>query len=136
MMDTNTVSYIARNRSPRARALFKEAERQSPVCLSVITEAEILFGLAKRPDAHQAEHSMRVTLEGLIVLPWTSDAAAVYAKLRALNEKLGIAVGALDMLIAAHALSENATLVTNDVALTKLAGGPATVNWADDIRPN
>jgi predicted nucleic acid-binding protein len=40
------------------------------------------------------------------------------------------------MLIAAHAIAEGAVLVTNDVAISKLEGGPATVNWADDLRTN
>jgi len=40
------------------------------------------------------------------------------------------------MLIASHAISQNAVLVTSDAAIAKLAGGPKTVNWANDLRPN
>jgi predicted nucleic acid-binding protein len=47
-----------------------------------------------------------------------------------------LAAGSLDLLIAAHALAAQATLITSDAALAKLAGGPATVNWATDLRPN
>jgi tRNA(fMet)-specific endonuclease VapC len=79
---------------------------------------------------------MHAALAGLKVLPWTSEAAHAYGVLRASNEVLGISVGSLDMLIAAHAIAEGAVLVTNDGALSKLVGGPPTVNWADDIRPN
>ncbi len=136
LLDTNTISYIARNRSPEARKRFKEAERQSPVCVSVISEAEILYGLAKRPEARLASQTMQEILEQLTILPWTSEAAAAYGLLRARNEARGISVGSLDMLIAAHALAEGAVLVTSDAALSKLAGGPVTENWADDIRPN
>lgn len=73
---------------------------------------------------------------GLKVLPWTSEAAHAYGVLRARNEALGISVGSLDMLIAAHAIAEGATLVTSDGAIAKLVGGPPTVNWANDLRPN
>jgi tRNA(fMet)-specific endonuclease VapC len=136
MLDTNTVSYIVRNRSPAARMRLEDAQDISPVYVSAITEGEILFGLAKRPAAHQVAHFMHAALAGLKVLPWNSQAAAAYGKLRARNESLGIAVGSLDMLIAAHAVAEDAVLVTNDGAIAKLEGGPVTVNWADDLRPN
>lgn len=136
MLDTNTISYIARNRSPEARRRFKEAECQSPVYVSVISEAEVRYGLAKRPQARRASRTMQEILEQLTILPWTSEAATAYGLLRARNEALGIAIGSLDMLIAAHALAEDVTLVTSDGAFAKLAGGPATVNWADDLRLN
>ena len=136
MLDTNTISYIARNRSPEARRHFKEAERQSPVYVSAISEAEVRYGLAKRPQARLASETMGEILDHLTILPWDSSVAAVYGVLRARNEALGISVGGLDMLIAAHALAEDAVLVTSDGAIAKLAGGPATVNWADDLRPN
>jgi len=136
MLDTNTVSYIARNRSPAARVRLEEAQDISPVYVSAITEGEILYGLAKRPAAHQVAHYMHAALAGLKVLPWNSEAALIYGSLRAKNESLGIAIGGLDMLIAAHAIAEGAVLVTNDGAISRLAGGPDTVNWADDLRPN
>ena len=136
MLDTNMISYIARNRFAAARVRLVEAQKLSEVYVSVITEAEILYGLAKRPEAHQVAHFMHAVLTGLKVLPWNSEEAAVYAELRARNESLGIAVGGLDMLIAAHAIAAGAVLVTNDAALSKLAGGPVTENWAEDIRPN
>jgi tRNA(fMet)-specific endonuclease VapC len=136
MLDTNTISYIARNRSPEARRRFKVAERQAPVYVSAISEAEVRCGLAKRPQARLASETMGEILDQLTILPWNSSVAAVYGLLRARNEALGIAVGGLDMLIAAHALAEDAVLVTSDGAIAKLAGGPATVNWAVDLRWN
>ena len=58
------------------------------------------------------------------------------AKVFMTGERSGFAVGALDMLIASHALCRNAVLVTGDAAMAKLKGGPKTVNWADDLRAN
>jgi len=136
MLDTNTISYIARNRSPEARRRFKEAEYQSPVYVSAISEAEVRYGLAKRPQARLASETMQEILEQLTILPWTSNEAYAYGLLRARNERLGIAVGALDMLIASHAVSQNAVLVTSDAAIAKLSGGPKTINWANDLRTN
>ncbi len=136
MLDTNTISYIARNRSAAARVRLEEAQELAEVYLSVISEGEILYGLAKRPEAHQVAHFMHAALVGLKVLPWDSEVSAVYGQLRARNERLGIAIGSLDMLIAAHAIALDAVLVTSDGAFSKLAGGPVTVNWTDDLRPN
>jgi len=112
------------------------AQDESSVYLSVITEAEILFGFAKKPKATRAASEVRLAVSSLIVLPWTTDAAFFYGTLRAENERLGINIGSLDMLIAAHALAVNAVLVTGDRAIGRLVGGPETVNWADDLRPN
>jgi tRNA(fMet)-specific endonuclease VapC len=136
LLDTNTISYIARNRSPAARSRLERYQDVGPIFLSAISEGEILYGLAKRPDAHRVAHFMHATLSGLRILPWSSEAATAYGILRARNEALGISIGALDMLIAAHALAAGAVLVTNDTAFTLLAGGPKIENWATDIRPN
>jgi tRNA(fMet)-specific endonuclease VapC len=51
MLDTNMVSYIAKGHSKAARARMLNLGDDEVVCLSVITEAEIRYGLAKRPDA-------------------------------------------------------------------------------------
>ena len=107
-----------------------------PVYLSAISEGEILYGLAKRPEAHQVAYFMHATLAGLLTLAWTSQAAIAYGVLRAANEAQGVSIGALDMLIAAHALAEDAILVTGDGAFARLHGGPNIENWADDIRLN
>ena len=115
---------------------LEEAQNAGDVYLSAITEGEIFYGLAKRPAAQRVADFMMAALAGLKVLPWSSEAAHVYGRLRAKNESLGIAVGGLDMLIAAHAIAEEAVLVTNDGAFSRLVGGPVTVNWADDIKAN
>jgi tRNA(fMet)-specific endonuclease VapC len=136
LLDTNTVSYLIRKQSASIQARIDALGAEDTVAISVITEAEIRFGLALKPEAHQLARTVEFVLAGLIILPWTSDAARAYAALRAENQRLGLAAGSLDMLIAAHAIAAGAVLVTNDGALSKLAGGPVTVNWADDIRPN
>ncbi len=136
LLDTNTISYIARNQSAAARVRLQRAQDISPVYVSAITEGEILYGLAKRPAAHQVAYFMHAALAGLKVLPWDSNAADAYGVLRARNESLGISVGGLDMLIAAHAVAEHTVLVTNDGAFARLIGGPEIKNWADDLKPN
>jgi len=65
----------------------------------------------------------------LIVLPWTSDAAVEYGKIRKRLEKKGTVIGNMDLMIAAHALSENHTLAANNPREFRRVEGLACENW-------
>ncbi len=111
MLDTNIVSYIARGPSFALAARLAQTDTRQ-TCASVLTEAETLFGLAKRAPSPQLESVIREILGGLNILPWTSNAARTYATLRAATESSGLSLAAIDLLIAAHALAEDCVLVT------------------------
>ena len=64
-------------------------------------------------------------------MPWTEDAARVYGDLRARGESSGIRLAPLDMMIAAHALSVDAVLVTADRAFSRLPVGMTLENWTE-----
>ena len=115
MLDTNAVSKAAGGNYP---ALEKRISAYGPgeLCLSAVTEGEILFGLAKTPEATRKAFLMRMMLSRFSILPWTSETAATYGHIRAEMRRRRRALSPLDMLIAAHALSVGATLVTNDGA--------------------
>jgi tRNA(fMet)-specific endonuclease VapC len=116
MLDTNMVSYIARGRSSAARTRLAALKDDEVACISAITEAEICYGLAKRPDATALRSVMEGFLARLRVLPWGRDEAQSYGELRAKLEAFGTTPGHVDILIAAHAISMGAVLVTNDKA--------------------
>ena len=88
----------------------------SAICISSITEGELRYGLAKRPDATSLHLVVNEFLLRAEVMPWDTDAARAFASLRATMEHKGKSLGAFDMLIAAHALSIDAVLVSNDKA--------------------
>ena len=136
MLDTNAVSYLLHKRSRRLEAQMDAISPGDRLCISAITEAELRYGVALRKGAVRLAHSLELILSFLQILPWTSDAAKAYASLRVQNRKLGLAAGDIDLLISAHAIAENATLVTSDSAIRKLKGGLVTANWASDITPN
>jgi tRNA(fMet)-specific endonuclease VapC len=136
MLDTNAVSYLLHKRSPRLEAQMDAILPGDRLCISAITEAELRYGVALRKGAVRLARSLDLILSFLQILPWTSDAAKAYASLRMQNRKLGLAAGDIDLLISAHAISEDATLVTSDAAIRKLKGGLVTVNWANEITPN
>jgi tRNA(fMet)-specific endonuclease VapC len=133
MLDTNMVSYIAKGHSQAARARMLNLAKDEIVCLSAITEAEIRFGLAKRPEAVALRERMEWFLAAIKILPWGSEEAKAYGTLRAKMESAGKTLENMDLLIAAHALAQGAVLVTNDNAFAQVKYLQATVNWATDL---
>ena len=114
MLDTNAVSALVKGQ-PGVTARFK-AEAPDRVCLSAVTEGEMLFGVVRRPEARRLRLAISELLAAIDVLPWTSATARRYATLRASLERQGRPLGALDLMIAAHAAEHDMTLVTNDSA--------------------
>ena len=121
LLDTNAVSYMLRSASPHFSARF-EASYVSQSGISVVTEAELLFGLARRPQAHALARSVHAFLRRVVIVPWTSDAAGMYADIRADLESRGQPMEDLDMMIAAEALVQNAVLITSDKAFRRIGG--------------
>jgi tRNA(fMet)-specific endonuclease VapC len=133
MLDTNLVSYIAKGYSKAARARMLNLGDDEVACLSVITEAEIHYGLAKRPEATALRERMEWFLAAIKVLPWGRDEARAYGKLRAKLEASGKVLENMDMEIAAHAIAAGAILVTNDQVFAQVDDLQASVNWATDL---
>lgn len=133
ILDTNMVSYIVKGRSPAARARLLALKEDEVAAVSAITEAEIRYGLAKRPEATALKALMEGFLASIRVLPWDREEADTYGRLRAKLEKNGISLGSMDMMIAAHASATGAILVTNDKAFSQVDDLHATVNWATDL---
>jgi len=118
MLDTNTVSHLLKGHPAVARRLI--AVPMISLCISAITEGELLFGLAKRPAAKQLHVAVREFLKRVDVLPWDSIAAEHYGTVRANMAAQGKVLSPLDLLIATHALSVDAVLVTNDQAISQM----------------
>ena len=92
------------------------------VCISAITEGELQFGLAKRPEAKRLHLVVKEFLQRVDVLPWNKNVAKCYGKIRVTLENEGIGIGLLDLLIASHALEQGLILVTNDKAFRQITG--------------
>jgi tRNA(fMet)-specific endonuclease VapC len=131
LLDTNTVSYIVSGRSQKARRKLEANLEDSAI--SVITEAELRFGLARRPAAVKLRKAVETLLTVVPILPWDSEAAKAYATMRARMAAAGRILSALDMLIAAQAASVDAVLVSNDKAFQHAEGLHTSINWATDI---
>lgn len=133
MIDTNTVSYIIKGRSPTPRAKLANLNLGEIACVSSITEAELQYGLAKSPKATTLRSAAEAFFTRIQVLAWGRQEALTYGTLRAKQEATGKPLGNLDMLIAAHAISVGAILVTNDKAFAHVSGTLQTVNWTSEL---
>ena len=127
LLDTNICIDIINRRPPQVFAHF-EGLRYGEIGLSSITGAELAFGVAKS-GSHRNREALEKFLAPLEVLPFDVSAMQAYGPLRAELQRRGPPIGALDMLIAAHALALGATLVTNNLDEFQRVPGLACENW-------
>ncbi len=127
MLDTNIVSDLVR--SPQGRVFDRIAASGSDtMCISVITAAELRYGCAKKGSPRLLAQ-VEAILGSLEILPFDVPADAEYAGIRAELEAAGTPIGPNDLLIAAHAYSLRATLVTANVGEFERVRGLSVENW-------
>jgi tRNA(fMet)-specific endonuclease VapC len=127
LLDTNIVSFHIRESS---RPLQRRLKRipASHVGLSVVTEMEIRYGIARNPTLRIAP-LVEQFLDSIAILPLTSDVAKMYATVRAALDMQGTPIGPLDLMIAAHALTAGVTLITNNIAEFSRVPGLRCRDW-------
>jgi tRNA(fMet)-specific endonuclease VapC len=113
LLDTNMASYVIKGNFPHVRERLLNIP-MAEIGISVVTEAELRFGVARRPQATGLKLAVDEFLLRVEILPWDSQAAQQYAALRSALEDSGTPVGNLDLMIAAQALAAGAVLVTHD----------------------
>ncbi|MFN0316038.1 MAG: type II toxin-antitoxin system VapC family toxin [Burkholderiales bacterium] len=130
MLDTGMASYAIRGRSPEIEEKLG-AIAPSTVCVSVITRAELMYGLKRLPPDHRLHIGVRQFLRIVRVLAWDAEAADYYADIRHQLVTTGQPIGEMDMMIAAHSLSASAVLVTNNIRHYERIKAPLVMaNWA------
>jgi tRNA(fMet)-specific endonuclease VapC len=131
MLDTDTCSYIMKR--SHANVLSRLASTSvEDVCISVITQSELAYGVEVSPRKKQDDAALQGLLRYLDVLDFPAKASSHYASIRAALKHRGEMIGANDLFIAAHARSLNLTLVTNNVREFRHVRGLALENWTLD----
>jgi tRNA(fMet)-specific endonuclease VapC len=128
VLDTNICIYLIKARPPEVL----EHLRATPVArmaLSAVTVAELMYGVEKSMHPARNREALAALLAPLRVEPFDDRASEVYGRVRAELERQGNPIGALDTMIAAHALALNATLVTNDTREFERVNGLRLTNW-------
>jgi len=139
LLDTNIASHIIKGDIPRVRERLVAVPMHS-VAISVVTQAELLYGVAKRGHPPELTTKVREFLARVTVLPWTAAAAVACGELRAACEAHGVTLAPMDLMIAAHAKAlaraagqaqDQAILVTRGVAFARAAvpGGLTLEDW-------
>ena len=128
LLDTNICIYII-NAKPVGVLQKFEQYRIGEIGICSVVAAELAFGVAKSGSARNRQ-ALEMFLAPLIILPFDDTAAWLYGDLRADLERRGTPIGSLDLLIAAHALSQQATLVTNNIREFAQVPGLQLQNWA------
>jgi tRNA(fMet)-specific endonuclease VapC len=121
LLDTNTCSYIIKGNRPHVREHLLKVP-MAEVGISVVTEAELRFGVVRLPNAKKLNIVVEEFLLRVEVLPWDSVAAKHYARIRAALELEGVPMGNLDLMIAAQALAAETVLVTSDRVFRRVKG--------------
>ena len=128
MLDTNLCIYVINARPPEVLARFRQ-ERVGEICVSSVTATELAYGVAKSASARNRE-APKMFLAPLEVLPFDEAAIWQYGDLRAELERRGQPIGALDTMIAAHALATHTALVSNSTREFERVPGLRLENWA------
>jgi len=111
-LDTNICSYILRRHPQKMLQRFAELEHDE-VWLSAIVAAELRFGAAKLASPRFSA-AIEAWIDGFEIRPWPVEATHHYAQIRSGLERMGQPIGGMDLMIAAHALSESSGLITNN----------------------
>ena len=131
LLDTNTCIYIINNRPPNVLERFRKY-KAGEVGISSIAASELAYGVAKSGSVKNRK-ALDMFLAPLKVLPFDSQCLWFYADLRASLEKQGLTIGAMDTLNAAHALSIDGTLVTNNLKEFARVPKLKLENWFEAI---
>jgi tRNA(fMet)-specific endonuclease VapC len=131
LLDTNICIYLIKKK-PRSVLQKFNACSAGEIGVSSITVAELQFGVRKSQYPSQNQRALEQFLVPLVVVDFDYKAAIVYGKIRALLESQGKPIGSLDMLIAAHALSLNLTLVTHNTREFSRVPDLSVTDWATD----
>jgi len=128
MLDTSICIEVIKSHPPSLKGRFNRLADQ--ICISSITLAELMFGAEKSLRRSENLEAAVAFARNTEVLPFSAKAAAAYGALRAAVERQGRPGGYHDVLIAAHAISEGLTLVSNDARGFAHLPGLRSETWA------
>ena len=128
MLDTNICIYIIKNKPQSLREKFREFD-VGDLCISSITVSELYYGVYKSLYVEKNILALEHFLRPFDILEYDLNASIEYGKITATLEKSGKVIGGLNMMIAAHALSNKMTLVTNNIKEFERVENLVLDNW-------
>ena len=129
LLDTNICIYLIKAR-PREVLEHLRATPVALVALSAVTVAELMYGVEKSMHPARNREALATLLAPLRVAPFDDRASELYGRVRAELERKGTPIGALDTMIAAHALAEDSVVITNNAREFLRIPGVAVEEWS------
>ncbi|BFM38197.1 type II toxin-antitoxin system VapC family toxin [Synechocystis sp. LKSZ1] len=129
LLDTNICIYIIKKKPPAVLARFEQID-PSALGISIVTLAELEYGAAKSSNPQKNYRVVEDFVRYLDVFSWDRPVSRIYAEIRADLNKKGTPIGLLDTQIAAHCLSLDRVLVTNNEREFLRVPGLSVENWA------
>lgn len=128
LLDSDICIFAMKRRTP---ALLRRLDQRATTsAISVVAYGELAFGETMSVRREEAAAHLAALLETLQVLPLPLEAARRYAEIRAELQRMGQPIGSNDLWIAAHALADDLTLVTNNEREFQRVPGLRVENWA------
>lgn len=129
LADTNIIGYFTRQQNIALQQRVEHALRAHELAISVVTRAEIRYGQALLNANDKRHATIDLLLDATPTLAWTTQAADLYGTINAQLRKSGLPIGDLDVMIAAHSLSENLILVTHNTKHFERIEGLIMEDW-------
>jgi len=133
LLDTNICIELIRGRSSETLLAHLRRRKIGSVGISAITLAELQYGVACSSDPDRNRIALAEFLAPLSIVPFDDSAASAYGRLRRDLRQTGRPIGPMDMLIAAHALSLDVALVTNNEREFRRVSGLRVENWLTNV---
>ncbi|TXI44446.1 MAG: type II toxin-antitoxin system VapC family toxin [Methylophilus sp.] len=131
MLDTNICIALIKQKPAAVLKRFNDFQ-VGDICISSVTLAELRYGVAKSQFQEKNQAALDDFILPLEIMVFDESAASYYGALRASLEKKGTPIGAMDLMIGAHALSQNLTIVTNNVREFNRIPNLVVVDWFND----
>lgn len=129
LLDTNILSDLIKHPTGKIFSKIQEVEEEN-ICTSIIIACELKFGAIKKNSSRLTDR-VNLILDWIPVLPLTSTVEEEYANIRTYLERKGTPIGGNDLLIAAHALSLDLIVITNNIREFCLVPNLQCKNWLE-----
>jgi len=131
LLDTNICIYVRRRRPPEVLTHFLQIDAGDAV-VSVVTYGELVYGMVKQhsPPLPRALEQLDEFASLVRVMPLPIEAGKKYGEIRSALESKGRIIGGNDLWIAAHAISADLTLVTNNEREFRRIPALKIANWS------
>lgn len=131
MLDTNICIFLLSKKKPLYfdRLEKLQTKGKHKIAISTIVLAELQYGISNSQRQEQNQSDLNTLLSKFEILPYSTECAYFYGKIRSSLKKNGCVIGGNDLLIASHAIAEDAILITNNIREFERVDGLALEFW-------